>query len=112
MSTPYMWNDWKRNISWIRNHEMTSAFVITTPNSVPIARYVTSSRTCDTSRCASSRAATSARAPRCDVAVVMAGPSQQVRKDQPRRDQPAGEEAAHRDERRHLQVGEARDAVP
>ena len=33
--TPYMWKLWKRNISWIRNQEMTSALVTMMPNSVP-----------------------------------------------------------------------------
>ena len=33
--TPYMWKLWKRNISWMRNQEMTSPFVITTPKRIP-----------------------------------------------------------------------------
>jgi hypothetical protein len=35
---PNMWNPWKRNISWIRNHEITSAFVIVMPKRMPTRR--------------------------------------------------------------------------
>ena len=34
---PNMWNDWKRNISWMRNQEMASDFISTRPKANPIA---------------------------------------------------------------------------
>ena len=35
--TPYMWKPWNQNISWILNHESTSAFVRITPKRAPSA---------------------------------------------------------------------------
>ena len=33
---PYIWNDWKRNISWIRYQEITSDLVKTIPKATPM----------------------------------------------------------------------------
>ena len=32
---PYMWKDWKRNISWIRYQDTASDFTITMPKNRP-----------------------------------------------------------------------------
>ena len=37
--TPNMWNDWNRNISCMRNHEMISAFTKTIPKMMPTMAY-------------------------------------------------------------------------
>src|SRR5882724_1087453 len=38
--TPYIWKLCKRNISWIRNQEITSALTRITPNNIPAIRYL------------------------------------------------------------------------
>jgi len=36
---PYIRNDWKRNISWMRNHDRTSDLVSTMPKAIPSSEY-------------------------------------------------------------------------
>ena len=80
---PYMWKASNRNISWMRNHETTSASTRMAPNAPPSRKYGTR---------------------------PMRSP-QHHGKHQVRAREPAGEKPAHRQERGRLPIGQTRNGV-
>src|SRR5688500_2251134 len=87
---PNMCQPWNRNISWMRNQEMTSALVITTPKAMPTTRYTQSPMV---------RGRTSASDP------------EQQGQQHVRAGNTAGEERGQCDERGRLQIRDSRNAV-
>src|SRR5690606_2651445 len=118
---PYMWNDWNRNISWIRNHEIASDFVMTRPKKAPTRRYPRKPPSLDNAvEPRSARSITVADIPptpsidqnRSEAPDTSSHPdrhSEDQRKNDERPDQPADEETDHRDQRRRRKVREPAD---
>src|SRR5881398_2888514 len=98
-NTSYRYRPSNRSASWMRNHEASSPFVSTIPNSTPARKYAGSRRS---------------RARATEVAgtvIVTVSPGKKQRQQEVARHRPGREERDHGDQGRELEIGQPCDPV-